>query len=595
MTRILPLLLLSVACAGAAAAPQPIQDRSGASMPELVERYSVDRNALERFYSIGVSEARRGRLTAFHDAWLTRLAEVDFGPLDTSERIDHVLLRTELEYQRGREASEHERLARLAELLPFAADIVALEEARWSVEPIDFEAVAGALHRLGEAVAAVRERVELEDAEPEEAAEPAEDDEPDAAPLAVRAVDAFWLAPRVDDLRRALGEWYRHYHLYAPGFAWWCEEPYERLVDELEGYAEHLRETVAGQTGEDDDPLLGDPIGADGLAADLALEIIPYSPAELIAIGERQFAWCEAEMKRAAAEMGLGDDWKAALERVKSDHAPPGGQDALVLALAEESIAFLDERELVTIPALCRETWRVRMISKGGQRFLPFAAYGGQRMDVAFPTADMEHDSKRMAMRGNNVHFTRAITHHELIPGHHLQGFMEQRHATHRREFDTPFLGEGWALYWEMLLWDLGWHRSPENRIGMLFWRMHRAARIVVSLGFHLERMSPEEMIDFLVERVGHERDNATAEVRRFIGGAYSPLYQCAYMIGGLQLMALRAELVDSGRMTNREYHDAILHQGPVPIEMIRAALLDQPPARDHRAAWRFAGEVQGR
>jgi uncharacterized protein (DUF885 family) len=126
----------------------------------------------------------------------------------------------------------------------------------------------------------------------------------------------------------------------------------------------------------------------------------------------------------------------------------------------------------------------------------------------------------------------------------------------------------------------------------MLFWRMHRAARIIISLKFHLGEMSPQEMIDFLVERVGHETTGATAEVRRYIGGEYGPLYQCAYTIGGLQLRALRAELVESGRMSDRQFHDAVLQQNSMPVELIRAALTELPLTRDSRASWRFAGDV---
>ena len=72
----------------------------------------------------------------------------------------------------------------------------------------------------------------------------------------------------------------------------------------------------------------------------------------------------------------------------------------------------------------------------------------------------------------------------------------------------------------------------------MLFWRSHRAARILFSLGFHLEKMTPDQAVDLLVERVGHERENARAEVRRSFAGDYGPLYQIAYMIGGLQFYA---------------------------------------------------------
>ena len=99
----------------------------------------------------------------------------------------------------------------------------------------------------------------------------------------------------------------------------------------------------------------------------------------------------------------------------------------------------------------------------------------------------------------------------------------------------------------------------------MLFWRSHRCARIIFSLNFHLEKMTPQECIDFLVNRVGHELDNATAEVRRSFTGDYSPLYQAAYMLGGLQFRALHKELVDSGKMTNREFHDAILKLNRIP------------------------------
>ena len=177
---------------------------------------------------------------------------------------------------------------------------------------------------------------------------------------------------------------------------------------------------------------------------------------------------------------------------------------------------------------------------------------------------------------------------HELIPGHHLLGYIAARHRTHRRVFRTPFVIEGWALYWEMLLWDLGFPKTAEDRGGMLFWRSHRCARIIFSLKFHLGQMTAPEAIDFLVERVGHERRNATAEVRRSVAGDYSPLYQAAYMLGGLQVRALRRELVDTGRMSDRAFHDAILRENSIPIELIRASLTKQPLQREFKSQWRF-------
>jgi hypothetical protein len=64
-------------------------------------------------------------------------------------------------------------------------------------------------------------------------------------------------------------------------------------------------------------------------------------------------------------------------------------------------------------------------------------------------------------------------------------------------------------------------------------------------------------------------------------------------MIGGLQFRALHAELVDSGKMTSRQFHDAILQGGRMPVEMVRARLIDQPLEADFATQWRFAGDPE--
>ena len=91
-----------------------------------------------------------------------------------------------------------------------------------------------------------------------------------------------------------------------------------------------------------------------------------------------------------------------------------------------------------------------------------------------------------------------------------------------------------------------------------------------------------------MVERVGHEPDNARAEVRRSFNGEYPPLYQAGYMLGALQLRALKQELVDGGGMTLLQFHDRILESGMMPGEMLRARLKGQSIARDFTPSWRF-------
>lgn len=169
---------------------------------------------------------------------------------------------------------------------------------------------------------------------------------------------------------------------------------------------------------------------------------------------------------------------------------------------------------------------------------------------------------------------------------------MNARHDEYRNEFRTPFWTEGGAFYWETIFWDLGYHAKPEDRIGALFWRMHRAARIIFSLNFHLGNWTPQQCVEFLIDKVGHERANAAAEVRRSFNGSYGPLYQVAYMMGGLQFRALHHEVVDGGTMKNRAFHDFIYTHGTMPVEMVRNIMLKQPLTRDYQAQWKYAATL---
>lgn len=539
-------------------------------MDPLIRRYEADAGGIERFYRLPFGQTGRNRVDAMNHDWLARLDAVPYDRLGLDGRVDYHLLRGEVEYNLRLSPIEQKREGETLVLLPFAPRIVALEEARGRLVPVNSEAAAGELAAISEAAKKLQSDL-------------SKGTKPDPA-LALRGANAL------RDLSGTLARWYAHYSGFKPLFTWWCRKPYEDAKAQLDSYEKRLREDTAGVRGKDEDPLLGTPIGRDALLSDLQAERIAYTPEELIGFADQEFAWCEEEMKRAARDMGMGDDWKAALAKVKADHAAPGEQDDAIAKLAREAIAFVDARNLVTVPELCRETWRVDMVSPEGQKFLPFAAYGGQRMLVAYAAEAMSNDDKQMSMRGNNAHFTRIVVPHELIPGHHLQGFMAQRHRAYRERFSTPFLVEGWSLYWEMLLWDLGYPQTPQDRIGMLFWRMHRCARITVSLGYHLGKMNPQQMVDYLVEKVGHERFPATSEVRRFISGGYSPLYQCGYMVGGLQLRALYREKVMTGpnRMTPKAFHDAVLHQGPIPVDLIRARLTENNLPRQAAPAWRW-------
>lgn len=571
-------LLVGPEVFGATQLPSVSTDEPSLStMRGLIEHYSTDSAALRRYYSIDVSTTRVERLRRFYEEELRKLDAADFKALDQDGRIDFLLFQNQLRFELRELEHEQKRVSEVAGLLPFSQSIIQLEEARRRMEPVDSAKSAKTLTEIAEAIAKTRKALEKQ----------LKDEKKDSNSTLPGKVTANRAASMVDELRRTLKNWSEFYSGYHPDFTWWANAPHQKADKELQDYAKFLRQKLAGFTEGEDEPVIGDPIGREALLAALQYEMIRYTPEELIEIANQEFAWCEKEQKRAARDLGFGDDWRKALDHVSNLHMKPGDQPKLIKELADEAVKFLEDRDLVTIPDLCKEIWRMEMMPPERQKVNPYFT-GGEVISVSYPTATMSTEDKLMSMRGNNIHFSRATVQHELIPGHHLQGYMAARYREHRRAFRTPFLVEGWALYWEMLLWDLNFPKSAEDRVGMLFWRSHRCARIIFSLKFHLGQMTAPEAIDFLVERVGHERRNATAEVRRSVNGSYSPLYQAAYMLGGLQIRALRKELVDSNKMTNRAFHDAILKENSIPIEMIRASLMKAPLARDFTAKWRF-------
>ncbi len=544
-------------------------------MPPVLERYQADLSSLDQFWSVPHGSGRASRMDLFFRQWEEEAGKLNASILSREDRLDLKLFRRHLAARRDQLKEMQRRNTELQPLLPFAQPLRDLAEGRRKMEGQDPKASAELLHKLH------RNIVELQKALAAAKTKP-------SAVLALRA------AQQTAQLRDDLKKWMGYTLGYDPLFTWWCEKPAQALDATLESYSAFLKESLAGLDTKNKDVIQGDPIGREALQRALAADSIAYSPEEILEIGRREMAWCLTELKRAAKDMSHGEDWRVALEEVKQSYVAPGEQPRLIRNLALEAVQFLEGRKLIRIPELAKESWRMEMMSAEAQKVNPFFL-GGDTILVSYPTAAMEHGDKLMSLRGNNPAFARATVHHELMPGHHLQGFMSDRYATQRRMFDTPFYVEGWALYWELRLWDLGFPRTPQERIGMLFWRMHRCARIFFSFGFHLGQLTPQQCVDLLVEQVGHERANAEGEVRRSLQGGYGPLYQAAYMLGGLQFRALHQEFVTDGKMSEADFHDAILKNGPISVELLREYLKGGPVDGDLTPTWRFYGELKPR
>ena len=563
------MLILVIASLYVPAQTSTPEPESFSRLRSVIENYGEDYSILNRFYSATTSPNRSARLKQLYGDNLALLSKLDFDKLNHDEQVDYLLFKNYLDHEVKEQDRYDAQLAEMSSLIPFVRTISDLEDTRRTLKDLDPAKAAVTLNDLAKQIVDTQKTFE--------------------APSGVKPkrTIANRAAKTVSDLRNTLRRWYTFYNAYDPMFTWWCSSPYKVADDALAKYATFISEKLVGIKPDDKVTIIGDPIGRDALINELKYEMIPYTPEELIQIANKEFAWCENEMKKASREMGYGDDWKKALEAVKQKYVEPGKQPALIRDLAYQAIDFVEKNDLVTIPKIARDGWRMEMMTPERQLVAPFFL-GGETILVSYPTDGMTHEQKMMSMRGNNPHFSHATVFHELIPGHELQGFMADRYRPYRQLFRTPFYVEGWSLYWEFLMWDMGFDKTPEDRVGALFWRMHRCARIIFSLSFHLEKMTPQECVDFLVDRVGHERDNAAAEVRRSFSGDYGPLYQIAYMMGGLQFYSLHHDLVDSKKMTNKQFHDAILHEGPIPVEMVRAALTNQKLTRSQQPAWRY-------
>ena len=534
----------------------------------LLVQYRADRGSLERFYYVNNSPERRERFKLFYKDYLNKLQQLPFENMNVSGRADYLLMKRDLETELDLLTTEENEMKLVDKYISIGSPVYELEKKRRRGLHLESNLVAKQVDEINKSV---REMMKKLKQEPNLTRE-----------VATRAEEA------IKGQQRALKSVFEFYDGYDPQFSWWVTKPYQRLDTAFTKFASALKIKVDETTlpKNDGSGIIGNPIGRTELLRLLQYEMIPYSPEELVEIANKEFAWCDAELLKASRAMGFGDNWKQAQEKVKQTYVAEGYQPEAMLKLYNESVEFLKKNDLITIPPLAEETWRMSMMSPKQQLVSPFFL-GGEVLQIAYPTDGMTHEDKLMSMRGNNPHFSRATVHHELIAGHHLQGFMNNRYKSYRN-FRTPFWTEGWALYWELILWDMNFPQSPEDKIGMLFWRMHRCARIIFSLNYHLNKWTPQQCLDFLVDRVGHERANAEAEVRRSFTANYGPLYQLAYMTGAFQFYALKKELVDSGKMTYKQYHDAVLRENSMPVEMLRAILTNQKLSKDFKTSWKF-------
>ncbi len=166
-----------------------------------------------------------------------------------------------------------------------------------------------------------------------------------------------------------------------------------------------------------------------------------------------------------------------------------------------------------------------------------------------------------------------ALTAHEAMPGHHLQGALNRELSKEfpafRRQLYLSAFGEGWGLYSEYLAADMGIYRNSYEKFGQLTYEMWRACRLVVDTGIHALGWSRDEAVEFMKSHTALSLHEINTETDRYISW---PGQALSYKIGEITIRQLRKEAEEAlgANFDIREFHEVLLGEGTVTLPILR-------------------------
>ncbi|MEC8112501.1 MAG: DUF885 domain-containing protein, partial [Pseudomonadota bacterium] len=301
-----------------------------------------------------------------------------------------------------------------------------------------------------------------------------------------------------------------------------------------------------------------------------------YSPDEIHATGLAEVDRIEGEMLDILDSQGIAGESFA--ERVRIVMEDPAHQFPNTDAGRADMIAYLEDFDrrvmaiaadyFITIPPQPLEIVRVPEYSQDSS---PGGYYNGPALDGSRP-GRFYINQKQTA---DNPRWTLpTLMIHEGSPGHHFQISTSQLIEgvpLLRRLSPFSAFSEGWALYSERIAkTDMGlYDNDPLGDLGRLQAEMFRAVRLVVDTGMHAKRWSREQAIEYMITKTGMTTEEVTREIERYV---VWPGQATAYKTGQLALLAMReeAELKLGERFDLREFHEAVLMNGAMPLDILK-------------------------
>ncbi len=295
---------------------------------------------------------------------------------------------------------------------------------------------------------------------------------------------------------------------------------------------------------------------------------LDITPEEVHEIGLAEVARIRGEMAAVIRQVGFKGSFADFLHFLRTDPRfyPKTGEELL------KEASYIAKRVDAKLPSLFGR--------------LPRQPYGVEPVPAALApkyTAGRYYgaplDSKRggtywvntYALDTRSLYNLEALTLHEAVPGHHLQGALTKELAhlpNFRRHSYIEAYGEGWGLYSEWLGLEAGFYTDPYNNFGRLTYEMWRACRLVVDTGIHAFGWNRQQVLDYLAANTALSLHEVETETDRYISW---PGQALAYKMGQLKILELRrrAEKELGSRFDVRRFHDTVLGSGPVPLAVL--------------------------